>query len=174
MAEAPDQLDMGRHRDLEGRGSHVWVRRAVLLLLGAVVLAALLGVFGQHPATSHAQGAEARLEVQSPDRLRGGLIFQSRFTITALHRIEKPTLVLARGWFESMSVNSTEPTPTADKVVDGRARLTFDAIPAGSSTTVWIYFQVNPTNVGSRSEDVQLADGERTLAQVHRSVTIFP
>jgi hypothetical protein len=174
MADAPDQLDLGRHRDLQGRGSHVWVRRGILTLLGAIVLAALLGTFGQHPATSHAQGADARLEVQSPARLRGGLIFQARFTIAAVRRIAKPTLVLGSGWFESMSINSTEPNPVEEKVVGRDVRMTFEALPAGTSTTVWIYFQVNPTNVGSRSQDVRLEDGERTLAAVHRSVTIFP
>ena len=174
MTEAADQLDLGRHRDLQGRGSHVWVRRVLLVLLGGIVLAALLGTFGQHPATSHAKNTQAALEVQSPDRLRGGLIFQARFTIAARQRIAKPTLVLDRGWFESMSVNSTIPSPTQEKVVDGADRMTFDPIAAGRSATVWIYFQVNPTNVGRRSEDVRLDDGERKLFEVRRSVTVFP
>lgn len=38
----------------------------------------------------------------------------------------------------------------------------------------WIYFQVNPTNVGKRREDVELDDGATPIATVHRSLTIFP
>ncbi len=174
MADAPDQLDLGRHRDLRGRGRDVWARRAILTVLAAIVVAALLDVFGQHPVTSKAVGAGARLEVQSPDRLRSGLVFQARYTITASRRIDKPTIVLDRGWFESMSVNSTIPSPTDERVVNGADRMTFDPLAAGTSTTVWIYFQVNPTNVGRRGEDVGLDDGERRLADVRRSVTIFP
>jgi hypothetical protein len=39
---------------------------------------------------------------------------------------------------------------------------------------VWLYFQVNPTNVGNRTEDVELDDGSTMIAHVHRSLTIFP
>ena len=35
-------------------------------------------------------------------------------------------------------------------------------------------FQVNPTNVGRRSADVALYDGEELLAGVDRTVTVFP
>jgi hypothetical protein len=35
-------------------------------------------------------------------------------------------------------------------------------------------FQVNPTNVGHRSQDVTLADGNTALVTLHRNVTIFP
>ena len=35
-------------------------------------------------------------------------------------------------------------------------------------------FQVNPTNVGRRSADVGLYDGEAQIASVDRTVTIFP
>lgn len=39
---------------------------------------------------------------------------------------------------------------------------------------LFIYFQVNPTNVGHRSQSVELRDGDERLAVVHRSITIFP
>jgi hypothetical protein len=35
-------------------------------------------------------------------------------------------------------------------------------------------FQVNPTNVGRRSQDVELRDGDRLLARADRAVTILP
>jgi hypothetical protein len=35
-------------------------------------------------------------------------------------------------------------------------------------------FQVNPTNVGRRPQDVRLYDGTTLLATIHRRITIFP
>ena len=35
-------------------------------------------------------------------------------------------------------------------------------------------FQVNPTTVGRRSQDVELYDGERKLLNIHRTITIWP
>ena len=156
------------------RAAGPWVRRAILALLAALVAAALLDVFGQHPRTSHATARAANLEVQSPTDLRGGLIFQARFTIAAHRRLAHPTLVLQRGWLESMSVNSIVPDPVQQVTRDGRLRMTYASLPAGRSLQVWIYFQANPTNVERRSQDVELADGDHRIAAIHRSVTVWP
>jgi hypothetical protein len=174
MPVMPDQLSLERHRDLQGRNTHPWVRRGILGALGILVIAALAGVFGQRPTTSRAGAPAATLEVQAPARLRGGLIFQARFAVAARRRLEAPTLALSRGWFESMSVNSMVPTPTAQETSGDRVELTFDPIEAGTTMTFWIYFQVNPTNVGRRDENVELADGSETLARVDRTITVFP
>jgi hypothetical protein len=173
-ASTPDGLDRERHVQLEGRGAHPLVRRTILVVLGVWAVLALANVFGQHPATSEASARFASLEVQSPTRLRGGLIFQTRITVRAHTRIAHPTLVLQHGWFESMSVNSIVPNPVTQASVDGTVRMVYPPLPAGHESTVWIYFQVNPTNVGRRSEDVVLegAGGERVSVQ--RSVTVLP
>jgi hypothetical protein len=39
---------------------------------------------------------------------------------------------------------------------------------------LYMQFQVNPTNVGRRSADVGLYDGDELLASVDRTVTVFP
>jgi hypothetical protein len=39
---------------------------------------------------------------------------------------------------------------------------------------VFLQFSVNPTNVGRRSTDVVLQDGETPLAHIDRAVTVFP
>jgi hypothetical protein len=172
--DAPDDLEPYRDVSGSGRAYDPWIRRGVLLVLGLLVVAALLDRFGQHPVTSLAAAPAATLEVQSPQNLRGGLIFQARFTITARDRLAKPTLILQGGWFESMSVNSIVPDPPEQDSRDGRVHLSYAALPAGASRVIWIYFQVNPTNLGRRSADVVLADGDRSLATVRRSVTVWP
>ncbi len=57
---------------------------------------------------------------------------------------------------------------------DGKLDFGFGHIPAGEHLTFWISLQVNPTNVGHRSQRVQLYDGKRLLITVDRTITIFP
>jgi hypothetical protein len=52
--------------------------------------------------------------------------------------------------------------------------LSYDKLQAGQSLAVWLYFQVNPTNVGSHKEDISLYDGSTPLTRIRRSVTVFP
>jgi hypothetical protein len=73
-----------------------------------------------------------------------------------------------------MSVNSIEPTPSNQTTQNGSVVLSYGKLPAGQTLVTWIYFQVNPTNVGKRREDVVLEDGNTPIARVHRSMTIFP
>jgi hypothetical protein len=173
-AEVPEGLDRARDVTLQGRGAHPAIRRVFLSLLGVVSLIALLNVFGQHPQTSRASAGFASLEVQAPSRLRGGLIFQVRITVRAHDRIAHPTLVMQHGWFESMSLNGIVPDPVSQSSVDGTVRLVLPALAAGHDTTTWIYFQVNPTNVGRRSEGVVLEGAPGQRVAVHRSVTVLP
>jgi hypothetical protein len=170
----PEGLSAARHRDLAGRSADPWIRRLLLAGLAGIVLLALLGVFGQQPETSRAASADASLVVQAPSRIRGGLIFQARFTITAGRRLEQPVLSLERGWFENMSINSVAPEPTSETSRGDHVDLVFDALGAGETMTVWIYFQANPTNLGRQRERVALRDGATTLVHLDRSVLIFP
>jgi hypothetical protein len=170
----PDGLSLERNRDLRGRGQHVWYRRVLLCAITALPILALLNVFGQKPTTNFAQTPAARLTVTAPARLRSGLIFQVKVTVAARQKIKQPQLVFSPGWWESMSENSLEPQPSNESIRDGSVVLTYNSLSAGHALTVWIYFQVNPTNVGKRREDVELDDGLTPLVTVHRSLTIFP
>jgi len=174
VAEPPGHLSLERHRNLAGRGHHIWTRRALLLALFSLPVLGLLNVFGQHPLSSQASGPAASLEVTAPNRLRGGLIYQGRFQIKARTALEEPTLVLDKGWFESMTLNALIPDPPRQDDRNGHTLLGFEPVPAGKSLTVWLYFQVNPTNVGHESQGVELRDGGTFITRVTRSVTIFP
>jgi hypothetical protein len=170
----PDGLTLERNRDLRGRGEHVWYRRALLCLIAVLPVLALLNVFGQRPTTTSARGLAGDLAVTAPARLRSGLIFQVRVQVTANQDIAKPQLVFDRGWWESMSENSMEPNPSSQTNLNGRVVLSYTKLAAGHTMIVWLYFQVNPTNVGKRREDVELDDGATMITRVHRSLTIFP
>ena len=174
MADAPEGVVLERSRDLAGRRHHPYYRRLLLCVIAALPVLALLGVFGQKPSTSSADASVASLSVTAPSRLRSGLIFQVKVRVMAHRQIKKPEIVFDEGWWESMSVNSIEPEPTESRSKDGQVVLSYGKLEPGESLTSWIYFQVNPTNVGKRHEDVQLDDGETPLVSVHRSLTIFP
>lgn len=165
---------MENHGELRGRQRLVWVRRGLLCCTAALPLLALLNVFGQHPATSSATGPVASLSVTAPTRLRSGLIFQVKVRVVARRDIKQLQLDFDEGWWESMSVNSIAPEPEEESSKHGHVQLTYGKLEAGESLVSRIYFQVNPTNVGKRSEDVTLADGETPLLTVHRSLTVFP
>ena len=174
MADAPDQLTLKRHRDLEGRERKPWSRWILLGLLTLVLVLGLLNVFGQRPDTSFKDTPTASLKVYSPTKLRSGLFFMSRFTIDAHREIENATLVLDPGWLEGITLNTLEPSPIGEASRDGRIALELGRVPEGQRYLFFLHFQVNPTNIGRRSQDVELHDGEKRLLAIDRDVTIWP
>jgi hypothetical protein len=173
VADLPEHLDLGRHRDASW-WSELGARWIVLGLLTAVSVAALFNVVGQEAHTTTASGDAAELQVFAPDALRGGLFFEGRFTVTANDPLEDVVLVLAPGWAENMHINTIEPAPAEETGRDGDLRLQFGPLGAGERLVVYMQFQVNPTNVGRRSADVELYDGDRLITSVERTLTIYP
>src|SRR5438067_11991093 len=114
MAQAPDTIVLKRDRDLAGRQNEIWVRRGLFALLCAVPLLALLNLFGQRPSGSAAAVGAARLQVYAPARVRGGVLFEARFHVTARQDLKKAILVLDPGWLEGMTVNTSEPAPASE------------------------------------------------------------
>jgi hypothetical protein len=175
VASQPDNIVLKRDRDLEGRRNEIWVRRGLLALVLLVPLAAVFNAFGQRPETSTTSGEGATLKVYAPERLRPGDIFEARFTITADRALRQAIVRLDPGWLEGMSVNSIEPQSQSESSdSEGRPTLTLGQIDAGEVFRFFIYFQANPTNVGRRSQDVDLLDGDRVVAHLDRTVTVFP
>ena len=173
MPSLPAGLDRARHVADRSRAP-LLVRWATVAVLGSVLLLAMLNAFGQQPDDDRAESDVASLEVYAPTRLRGGLFFQGRFTVAAKRDIESATLVLDPGWMESMHINTIEPAPVGEASRDGRLALDYGRVPAGEKLVAYLQFQVNPTNIGRRSQDVELTDGERHLLSIERTVTVFP
>jgi hypothetical protein len=174
VADAPDGIVLRRHRDLVGRRWHVHVRRSLIALVTLFLFAGLFNAFGQRPSSATASARGATLKVYGPTRVRGGLMFESRFTITAEREIRDAVLVLSQGWLEGMTINTIEPSPIGEASRNGSLSLDLGRVPAGEQHVLYMQFQVNPTNVGRRSIDTQLQDGERLLLTIHRTITVFP
>ena len=174
METLPHGLRRDRHVDLEGRRGEPWVRRSVIAVLAVVVLAALLGFAGQSPGILVAHAATATLTVQAPERVRGGLFFEGRIDIVARDRVGTPRIVLGPGWTDEMQLNTVEPAPASESSSDGRLELEYDPLHSGDHLTIWMQFEVNPTNVGRRDRSVTLLDGERVVARAPATITVLP
>lgn len=171
---APQGIRIGRDRDMQGRGWHRWVRRGLLGLLAVFILLAAFNVFGQRPSSKTVQSPEASLKVYSPTRVRGGLLWEARFTVRANKDVKDAQLVLSQGWLESQSINTIEPSPVGQASRNGSLSLDLGHIPKGERYELYMQFQTNPTNIGRRDADVQLQDGDRLLLTVHRDLWVFP
>ncbi|MBA2297526.1 MAG: hypothetical protein H0W14_05755 [Actinobacteria bacterium] len=174
MTAAPDQLTLRRHRDLVGRERRPFVRWAILALIGVLLLLGLGNVFGQRPHTDVASANGVELEVYSPRTLRSGLFFMSRFTIRAEREIRAATLVLDPGWLEGITLNTVEPSPVGETNRDGRLAFDLGRVRAGTEHVFFLHFQVNPTNLGRRAQDVELQDGTTPLLTIDRTLTVYP
>jgi hypothetical protein len=173
VADTPQFLTLAANRDRTER-VELLLRRAFFGLIALALLAGLLNIFGQRPTTSHAAASAADFEVFAPDALRGGLYYQGRITVEAKKDIDKATLVFDGGWTEQMQINTIEPSPVGEASRDGRLALDYGHLGAGDKLVAYLQFQVNPTNIGRRSQDVELYDDTELLAKVDRTVTVFP
>jgi len=174
MPDAPDAIVLSRDRELEGRDRELWIRRGLFALAPLVTILALLNVFGQKPQDSNVTASSATLRLHAPERVRSGLLYEARFTVEATSRLRNAVLVLAPGWFEGMTVNTIEPSPVAERSVNGETVLELGPVEAGGSHVLYMQFQINPTSVGRRSQTVELLDGTRPLLTLPRTVTVFP
>jgi hypothetical protein len=173
--DLPAEIDLGRHRDYEGRLEAKWLRRGLLILLVAFVVAALLNAFGQAAATDTAGGAAGSLSVKAPSRVRGGLTYQGEFTIHAARDLGAPTLVLDRGLVDQTTVNTVQPEPAGSTTdADGNLKLRYPPMPAGRTLVVYVEFQANPINVGVHDADVALYDADEEIASIPRTQVDFP
>jgi hypothetical protein len=170
----PEGLTLEHDRDLVGRERSPLVRRVLLVILTAILLLGLLNVFGQVVSVDVAETPVARFEVSAPSKIRGGLFFQARYEVEAIDEIENATIVLDPGWLEDITLNTVEPAPVSEASRDGKIALELGRIPAGDKHVLFLHFQVNPTAVGIRSQDVELYDGDRLLASFDREAIVWP
>jgi hypothetical protein len=173
VANPPAFLTLRRNRDQEGR-REVPIRRTLVAILSLFLVAGLLNVFGQRPQTSQAAASAASLKLYAPSRVRSGLIYEARFTINAHEDLKNAMLELAPGWIEGTTINTIEPGPIGEASRNGKLLFTLGHIRAGTTYIFFMQLQVNPTNVGRRSQDVALYDGGRLLTRIDRTITIFP
>jgi hypothetical protein len=174
VADQPDGIVLARHRDLKGRGWHSWVRRGLVGVVALVALLALAGFVGQGTSTTRSETPAATLSVDAPSGVRGGLLYQARFTILAHQELKQATLVLNEKWIDGLTVNTIEPSPVSEASRDGKLAFDLGHLAAGARYVLYVDYQVNPTTTGSRTLKAELDDGEQPVASLTRSLRIWP
>src|SRR4051812_3483814 len=174
MAKPPDGLDLEIARDLKGRAVDSWVRRVLVAIFAVIPVLALFNVFGQAASVASASSAAAKVTVRSPTHARGGLLYEVRFTIEARQDIKQATLSLGGGWANGITINTIEPSPTDETSDNGALSFSLGSLSAGSTYVLHMDFQVNPTTVGSRKQQVALLDGDTPLVSLTRHLTVYP
>jgi hypothetical protein len=174
IASLPDYLDRSTHLDLHGRDIEPWFRRLGLLVLLVACCLGLANVFGQKTHVVSVDSPSARLTVEAPGAGRGGLIYQAIFRVEARQDLAEPTLVLAPGWFDGLTINTVQPDAVEWGQQEGRNTLTLPALEAGEDFVLRLQYQVNPTVLGRRSQDVVLEDSGTTLLTLEHAQTLFP
>ena len=173
-AELPEGLEEGRHLTLPRPDLGAWARAALLLTLAAIAALALANAFGQRSSTTTTAAPAATLTVTAPDRVRGGLLYQTRFTIVAHMPVERLHLVLSPGWADGVTLNTLEPSPGQEGSRNGRLSLSYGTLDPGQRLDVFGDWQVNPTTVDSRDVYADVYDGGQLLVRVHRKFTLLP
>jgi hypothetical protein len=173
VPDLPQFLTLKFNRDRTERVELV-IRRTTFAVITLIGLLALGNVVGQRPKESKVSGDAADLEVFAPTALRGGLYYQGRLTVEPKRDIEKATIVLDSGWTEQMQINTIEPSPVGEASRGGKLTFDFGHLAPDDKLVVYMQFQVNPTNVGRRSQDVALYDDTTFIARADRTVTVFP
>jgi hypothetical protein len=174
VSELDKRLDLERLRDLRGRYRHPWIRRALLTAMLAGVAIAATGAIGQPTKTVVAGARGARLEVEVPSVLRGGLMWRARIAVTTDRDIEHPRLILGPGFVHGMQLNTVEPSPESEASRGPRVVLSYPGLEAGGELVVYLQLQVNPTTVGRQDTSVELDDETELLARVAHTTRVLP
>jgi hypothetical protein len=174
MTALPDHLDRSANVDLHGRNIEPRFRRAGLLVLLVVCALGLANVFGQHTHALSVDSSAAKLTVETPGAARGGLIYQSIFTIEAHEDLSEPTLHLEQGWFDGLTINTVQPDAVDWGQQEKRNTLKLPPIASGQEFVLRLQYQVNPTVLGRRSQDVVLMDAGTELVRLDHAQTLFP
>lgn len=160
-------------RNLAVRGAALnWVSLAVL---GAVMLAALLGAFGGGKSRPlAAEAAEARLEVAAPRTIRNGEFFEMRVRIAARQPIAKAVLVVPASLWRDMTVNTMIPAASEEKAERGAFRFEYGEMKPGDVIDIKIDGQINPPLFAGTRGSFALADGERVLTEIPFAIRVLP
>lgn len=146
-----------------------------VFVLGALLLAALLGLFGGgHDPTVTALANGVRLSFTAPQTLRNGMFFEIDAAISTDRAIAKPVLAISGSYLTDITVNTELPEPKDMGFEDGQLTLTFPPMKAGDRLLVKLDGQVNPSLVGGKSGVVAIRDDKAVLAQHPIGLWVFP
>lgn len=146
-----------------------------VLVLGALLAAALLGVFGGgKSAPVQASSPAATLTVTTPQTLRSGLFFETRMEVTAHRAIDDVVIALPPELWRDQTINTMIPSPDKEAGEDGAFRFHYGSLAAGKSLTIKFDGQINPPLFAGTRGTVSLQDGDAPLVRVPLRYRVWP
>ena len=155
-----------------GRGRRRWL---ALILLSALMMAALLGVFGggkARPIT--VTGDAVQLEVHTQRTIRNGVFFETLVRVTARAPVEKTVIAIDATLWRDMTINTMIPAPSEESFKDGAFRFDYGPLKPGESIDIKIDGQINPPLFAGTKGSVAVLDGERQLAATPLHIMVLP
>jgi hypothetical protein len=158
-------------------GSHVgalWVRRAVLTLLGLVVLADLVGLLGVHTSSATASRGGYTMTLRYPGVARAGLDIQWQVTVTHPGGFGKElTLGVTGDYFDIFETQGFHPNPSAETRDGHTLYLTFDA-PPGDTFVVYYDAYIQPASQQGKSARVAVIDHGQPAVWIDYRTRLVP
>ncbi len=155
-----------------GRGRRRWL---ALILLSALMIAALLGLFGGGKARPLTVASDmAQLEVRTPRVIRNGEFFETQIRVTAHTPIDKAVIAVDATLWRDMTINTMIPAPSEESFKDGVFRFDYGPLKPGESLDIKIDGQINPPLFAGTRGTVAVLDGERQLAAIPLRITVLP
>lgn len=145
------------------------------IILGAFLLAALLGWLGGMPSQHYVvMGNRADLEVHIPRIMRSGMFFETRIAVTAHEPLSDVKIAMSPRLWRSITINTQIPEPTKQAFENGLYAFRFGPLKPGERFDLKLDVQVNPDLfLGNRGE-VVLLDGDIPLQRVPIALTVLP
>ena len=146
-----------------------------LILLGAILLAALLGLFGGGPTEPlQAETSRASLTVRVPHTLRNGEFFETRISVRAHRAIAEPVIGISPALWRDVTINTTMPQAAEETFSDGLFRLHYAALAPGDTLRIKFDGQINPPMFLGNRGTVVLLDGDRPIAAIPIDIRVWP
>ena len=152
-----------------------WRRWIAVVLLGALMLAALLGAFGggkTRPLV--AEGNDARIVIVTPRVIRNGEFFEMRVRVTARRAIGKAVLAVPVPLWRDMTINTMIPAATEEEAKHGIFRFDYGALEPGETFDIKVDGQINPPLFAGTQGRIALLDDTRELAAIPLEITVLP
>jgi hypothetical protein len=157
------------------KGWHRHANPASLIALGSLLTVAFMGVFGgqPHPARS-IDTPSAQVSLELPERIRNGEFFEMRITVETKRDFDDLTLAISSTYWHDLTINTMIPAPADEKSEDGDYLFSYGEIEAGQKLTIKIDGQINPPLFGGTDGDIELRDGEATIARIPVEMKVMP
>jgi hypothetical protein len=102
-------------------------------------------------------------------------LFQGRISVRAHAPLSNVQLVLGRGWFDGLTMNTEEPSPSTETSgPNGSVVFSLGALKAGQTFVQYLEYQVNPTSIGGRNQYVGIRAGGVDVISMNHHLTIVP